>query len=95
MSEIVINKLKEIIAEELDVNLKKEEIDENASLFEGEGGLGFDSIIIVELIALIEAGFEIEFSDSELNPEHFTNLKVLADFITSKKQAPLVGSSVS
>lgn len=88
MSETVINKLKKIIAEELDVNLIAEEIDENASLF--EDGLGFDSIAIVELISFIEERFEIEFSDSELNPEHFSSLKILADFIISKKETPLV-----
>jgi acyl carrier protein len=84
----IINELKKIIAEELDVNLTAEEIDENVSLF--EEGLGFDSIAIVELISSIEERFKIEFTDSELNPEHFSNLTVLADFIRSKKQAPLV-----
>ena len=88
MSNTVINELKKIIAEELDVNLIVEEIDENTSLF--EEGLGFDSIAIVELISFIEERFEIEFSDSELNPEHFTSLKILADFIISKKETPLV-----
>jgi acyl carrier protein len=86
MSETVTNKLKTIVAEELDVNLKIEEIDEDASLF--EDGLGFDSIATVEFISLIEQHFGLEFSDGELNPELFSSLKVLADFITSKKQAP-------
>ena len=83
MSETVTEQLKAIVAEELDVNLKVEEIDENASLF--EDGLGFDSIATVEFISLIEQHFGIEFSDGELNPELFSSLKVLADFIASKK----------
>ncbi|NEQ09198.1 MAG: acyl carrier protein [Moorea sp. SIO4E2] len=82
MSETIVNQLKEIIAEELDVNIKLEDIDENLSLF--EDGLEFDSIATVELISLIEKHFEVEFSDSELNPEYFSNLKVLADFISTK-----------
>ena len=92
MSEIIIDKLKKIIAEELDVNLALEDIDENTPLLESgeEKSLGLDSITIVELISLIEQGFEIEFSDSELNPENFANLKILADYITSKKETPLV-----
>jgi acyl carrier protein len=85
MSESVTNQLKTIVAQELDVNLKIEEIDEEASLF--EDGLGFDSIATVEFISLIEQHFGLEFSDGELNPELFANLKVLADFITSKQQA--------
>jgi acyl carrier protein len=83
MSETVTKKLKTIVAEELDVNLKVEEIDENASLF--EDGLGFDSIATVEFISLIEQNFGIEFCDGELNPELFSSLKVLADFITTKQ----------
>lgn len=83
MSETVTSRLKTIIAEELDVNLKVEEIDDEASLF--EDGLGFDSIATVEFISLIEQKLGIEFSDGELNPELFSNLKVLADFITTKK----------
>lgn len=92
MSKIIIDKLKKIIAEELDVNLNREDIDENTPLLESgeEKSLELDSITIVELISLIEQGFEIEFSDSELNPENFANLKILADYITSKKETPLV-----
>jgi acyl carrier protein len=82
MSESLVNQLKAIIAEELDVNLKAEEIDENASLF--EDGLGLDSIAIVELISLIEEKFGFLFSDSELSPEFFNNLEVLSNLIDSK-----------
>jgi acyl carrier protein len=82
MSETLMNQLKTIIAEKLDVNLKAEEIDETASLF--EDGLGLDSIAIVEFIALIEKHFNIQFADVELNTESFSNLKVLADFVASK-----------
>jgi len=82
MFQTAINELKKIIAEELDVNLTAEEIDENASLF--EDGLGLDSIATVEFISLIEQHFGIEFCDGELNPELFSSLTVLADFLTSK-----------
>jgi len=82
MSENLIDQLKTIIAQELDVNLKVEEIDENASLF--EEGLGLDSVTLVELISLVEKQFNIQFSESELNPESFSTLKVLADFISGK-----------
>ncbi len=84
MSEVV-DQLKTIIAEDLDVNLKAAEIDEDASLF--EGGLGLDSIAIVELISLIEKKFSLQFTDSELNPECFSNLKVLTSAIDGKLAA--------
>jgi acyl carrier protein len=82
MSGALVNQLKTIMAKELDVNLKVEEIDENDSLF--EGGLGLDSIAIVELISLVEQHFNFQFSDTELTPESFSNLNVLADFISVK-----------
>ncbi|MGD1911193.1 MAG: acyl carrier protein [Rivularia sp. (in: cyanobacteria)] len=84
MSEVVVNRLKQIIAQELDTNLTAEEINESASLF--EDGLGLDSIATVELISLIEKHFEIEFSDSELNPEYFENLTILAEFVVNKQE---------
>jgi acyl carrier protein len=85
MSGALVNQLKTIMAEELDVNLKVEEIDENASLF--EGGLGLDSIAIVELISLVEQHFNFQFSDTELTSESFSNLNVLADFISAKQSS--------
>jgi len=82
MSGTLVNQLKTIMAEELDVNLNVEEIDENASLF--EDGLGLDSIAIVELISLVEQHFDFQFSDTDLTPEYFSNLNVLADFMSAK-----------
>lgn len=87
MSATIVNQLKKLIAEELDVNLQAEEIDETVSLF--EDGLGLDSIAIVELIALIEKHFSIELADSELNLESFSNLNVLADCISRKTIATI------
>lgn len=82
MATNILNQLKTIIAEQLDVNLKIEEIDETASLF--EDGLGLDSIAVVELIALTEQHFEVEFAESDLNLESFSNLNVLASCIAQK-----------
>ena len=78
----LVTQLKTIIAEELDVNLTVEEIDDSVSLF--EEGLGFDSIAIVEFISAIEKDFDIEFDDSELDPENFKSLQVLAEVISTK-----------
>ncbi|MFM6180523.1 MAG: acyl carrier protein [Dolichospermum sp.] len=82
MSTNIVNRLKTILDQELDINLKEEKIDETVSLF--EGGLGLDSIAMVELISLVEKHFNIQFSDSELNLESFSNLNVLADCIAQK-----------
>ena len=82
MSTELVSQLKTIIADDLDVNLTVEEIDDNVSLF--EEGLGFDSIAIVEFIFAIEKHFDIEFDDSELDTQYFSSLQILADLISSK-----------
>ncbi|MFK5970140.1 MAG: alpha/beta fold hydrolase [Candidatus Marithrix sp.] len=82
MSDDLLNQLKIIVSEKLDVNLKVEEIDENASLF--EDGLGIDSIAIVTLLSLLEKQFDIQFSEDDLTPENFSNLNLLAKVLANK-----------
>jgi acyl carrier protein len=82
MADIIMNQLKEIIANKLDVNLKLDEIAENVSLY--EDGLGLDSIAIVDLIVSIEKGFSISIKDEELNADLFKNLTTLANYIRGK-----------
>jgi acyl carrier protein len=93
MIEKVIEQLKHIIAEELDVNQKLEEIDADASLF--EEGIGLDSVAIMEFITLIEKRFSFHFAESELNLEPFKNLRTLAQFISSKLEQPQTTQMVS
>lgn len=82
MSETVIGRIKHIISDDLDVNITLEEIDEDISLF--EDGLGLDSVIIVELISVIEECFGFRFSDEELNIKLFSTIRTMADFISQK-----------
>ena len=78
----IVEKLKQIIAEELDVNIRAEDIDAEASLF--EEGLGLDSVVIVELITLIEQHFGFRFSEEELNMELFQSLQTIARAVADK-----------
>jgi acyl carrier protein len=82
MTQQIINKLKDIVANDLDVNLKIAEIDESASLF--EEGLGLDSVTLMEFISLIETNFSVQFLDEELDFEQFKNLTTLAGVIHTK-----------
>jgi acyl carrier protein len=82
MSNVIVNQLKDIIANKLDVNLAYDEIDENISLF--EDGLGLDSIAIVDLIVSIEKTFSFSIEDEELNADLFKNLKILSEFVRNK-----------
>lgn len=76
MPDQVLEGLKHIVAEDLDLNLTYEALDETVPLF--EGGLALDSVILVELISFIEKRFAIELRDDVLNMETFHNLLSVA-----------------
>lgn len=74
--------IKNIIASDLDVNIEFEEIGDNVSLL--ESGLALDSVVIVELISLLEQRFDFHFSDEDMKPALFENLRTLAQFVVEK-----------
>jgi acyl carrier protein len=78
-SEQVVEQLKRIVVEDLDVNLRYEDLDETVPLF--EGGLGLDSVVVIELISFIEKLFNIELQDEALNMETFKDLRSVAQVI--------------
>lgn len=82
MLEQTIDRLRTIIAGQLDVNLRLEEIDPDTPLF--ENGLGLDSIALMEFITLIEENFTFQFAEDELGMEPFQNLRVLAQHVNQK-----------
>lgn len=86
MIEDVIDQLKDIIAEQLDVNISRQDIDADAPMF--EGGLGLDSIAIVELITAVEETFGFQFGNDELNMQPFHSLRTLAAFIRERQAPP-------
>lgn len=79
MSDQVLEQIKRIVVEDLDVNLKYEDLDETVPLF--EEGLALDSVILVELISFIEKRFNIQLGDEALNTETFKNLQSIARVI--------------
>ncbi|MDD5035804.1 MAG: phosphopantetheine-binding protein [Methylococcaceae bacterium] len=89
--ESVLERLKHIIAERLDANLKLEEV--KADIPISEDGLGLDSIMIVEFIVLIEETFGFQFNEDELTSGVFTNLNTLAAFIANRQTARVMEGS--
>lgn len=82
MIEVYIERIKNIITYDLDVNLKIEDIDSDVAL--SESGLGLDSIAIAELVYFLEKRFEFSFTENELQPNVFTNIKTIAEFVRNK-----------
>jgi acyl carrier protein len=75
----IIAALKQIIVGDLDVNLSVDQIDESAPLV--EEGLGLDSVVLVQMIGIIEANLGCEFLDSDLRMRTFRNLRTLAEVV--------------
>ncbi len=78
----MIGDLKRILAQDLDINIKLEEITDDVSLL--EEGLALDSVVIVELINLLEDRYDFQFSDEDMRPALFESLNTLAKFVAAK-----------
>jgi acyl carrier protein len=78
----IIQQIKHILVEEMQVHIVVDQITDDYSLL--EGGLALDSIVIAELIARIEDRFGIQFDDRVLNAELFNNLSLFANFVAEE-----------
>ena len=85
MNTEIADRLKQIIANQLDANIALQEITDDQPLF--EGGLGLDSVAIMEFITLIEENFGFQFEEDELNLKPFKDISALTDFVAGKLQA--------
>lgn len=82
---VVLDQIKRIVVEDLDLNLSYDDLDETVPLF--EEGLALDSVILVELISFIEKRFNIQLDDDKLNTETFKNLQSIAGVIREQLAA--------
>ncbi|CAN5441354.1 phosphopantetheine-binding protein [soil metagenome] len=81
----LIDQLKGEIIEQLNLeDLKKEDIDADASLF-GEG-LGLDSIDALELIVLLEKNHGIKIANPADGKKIFQSVRTMAQFIQDNKK---------
>ena len=78
-------KLKELIVNDLDVNVNLEDIKDEVSLY--DGGLGLDSIAIINFLVLIEKKFEISFDENEISAKVFSTINNLAELVSLKLMA--------
>jgi acyl carrier protein len=84
----VINVLKSIVADDLNITLSAEQIDESALL---EDDLGLDSVALVQMIAAIESRLNFEFLDADLRMNSFRTLRVLAQVIVNRMSCDNAG----
>jgi len=81
----LIEQLKGEIIEQLNLeDVKKEDIDPDASLF-GDG-LGLDSIDALELIVLLEKNYGIKIANPADGKKIFQSVRTMAQFIQDNKK---------
>lgn len=73
------------IVVKLGITADGEPIDAHVPLL--EGGLGLDSIVVLELVAAIENHFQIKLPVEDLNTERFANLAAVARLVITAAQA--------
>ena len=79
MIEETLEKLRQLVAERLDINRPLDEIGADVPIL--GGGLNLDSLALVGLVSATEQVFEIEFGEGELNMDSFASLRSLAKVV--------------
>lgn len=74
---MIFEKVKDIIAEELGIELDLIKIESNLT-----DDLGADSLDAIELIMAVEEHFDVEIADSDA-----TNIKLVSDIVTYLEKA--------
>ena len=74
--------VKELLVRQLKLQMKVEEIADDAPLF-GEEGLGLDSIDVLEVVASVEKEYGISIKSQEEGERVLQNVGTLAEFIVS------------
>jgi acyl carrier protein len=86
MIEDLILKLRKEIIEQLQLEgISPEEVDPEAPLF-GEGGLGLDSIDVLELVVLLDKNYGIKIRASKEGPKIFYSVKSIAEYIMDNQK---------
>jgi acyl carrier protein len=65
------------------IDLNPDEITDDAPFF--QGGLGLDSVDILELVVLVETEYGIRIDNRELGEKVFVNIETLARFIAENR----------
>ena len=72
----IIDVIRDILREDLDLGLNQDAIAHNASL--GEDGLALDSVTMAEFVNALETRFDIRILDEDLDGSNFTTLGSVA-----------------
>ena len=78
-------RIKEKIVKVLDLDIEPSDIPDDEVLF--GGGLGEDSVSMLEILVAIEEEFEIEIEEENFRVEEFSSIRQLTEYIDGALQA--------
>ena len=85
MSDSLHSKIKQMLVRQLKLQVKPEEIEDEAPLF--GSGLGLDSIDVLEVVASIEKEFGVSIKSQEEGERVLKSVRSIGDFIREKGPA--------
>ena len=85
MSDSLHSKIKQMLVRQLKLQVKPEEIEDEAPLF--GSGLGLDSIDVLEVVASIEKEFGVSIKSQEEGERVLKSVRSIGDFIREKGRA--------
>lgn len=77
------NQIKRMIIRIAELKMQPDDIKDDESL--RDGGIGFDSLVVVALIAELEKGFNIIIDDDEITREIFYSINSIEKFVQLKR----------
>lgn len=90
MTDKIEHDIKEIMVDDLFVEVPPEEIESDAGL---QSTYGIDSLGFTELRIRCDERFGIEIPDEAFNPEHFATVEDLADLVRDLQNGKKVATS--
>jgi len=85
VSDSLHSKIKQMLVRQLKLQVKPEEIEDEAPLF--GNGLGLDSIDVLEVVASIEKEFGVSIKSQEEGERVLKSVRSIGDFIREKGRA--------
>jgi acyl carrier protein len=76
--------IRDLLIESLELDVNPDDFQANTPLFDGENGLGLDSLEALEIVTCLSAKYGTQFSE-ETPKEVFTSVETLAKFVDESR----------
>lgn len=86
----IVHTIKRVLCDELDLDLRLEDIADDASL--GDDGLALDSITMAEFLAALEHAFSIRIPDEALSSTNFDSVATVAALVERARSIETSGA---